>query len=639
MVSDHVYVNDALKCSTISITNSQNNDSKYPNEVKLMEKNKIDSTSGNMKKLFLLAKNKCKRRLTKKILYKRLPILTWLPKYSSDDAIGDIVAGLTVGLTVIPQALAYASIAGLPAAYGLYGSFFGCFIYIFLGSCKDVPVGPSAIVALMTFNNAGGSWQKSVLLCFLCGLVELAMGLLGLGFLIDFVSDPVSSGFTSAVSLIILTSQVKGILGIDAKGTSFIEIWKHIFKNIGQTKPADTTLGISCIIILFIMKKIATLKIGPEEAEMQTRKHKIINKLFWVLGTARNAVLVLLCGVIGYVFHSSIYGAPFRLIGQVPPGLPNLQLPPFYIYANESFIGKNESFLDIVSQMSTGLIMVPLISLMETISICKAFANGKSIDATQELIALGAANIANSFVQGFPGTGALSRGAVNHASGVKTQMGNIYTGSVVILALIFFTPYFYFIPKSTLSAIIIAAVIFMVEIKVIKPMWRSKKSDLIPGIGTFLACLVMPLEIGIFCGVGLNILFILYYAARPKVSVQILETSKNVSYVMITPDRCLIFPSVDYVRNLVMKQSISKNLPVVLDCTHIYGADYTAATAISALLQDFENRGQVLIFYNLKPSVSHVFEGISHKDFTIYYNEDQLDDLITDKKIIESSIL
>lgn len=164
------------------------------------------------------------------------------------------MAGITVGLTVIPQALAYAGVAGLPAAYGLYGSFIGCFVYIFLGSCKDVPMGPTAIAALLTYQTAGGVWQKAVLLTFLVGCIELLMGLFGLGFLVDFVSGPVSSGFTSAVSLIIVTSQVKDILGISAQGTTFIQLWKSIFEDIHNTQIWDTVLGFTCIAVLLIMR-------------------------------------------------------------------------------------------------------------------------------------------------------------------------------------------------------------------------------------------------------------------------------------------------------------------------------------------------------------------------------------------------
>lgn len=201
---------------------------------------------------------------------------------------------------------------------------------------------------------------------------------------------------------------------------------------------------------------------------------------------------------------------------------------------------------------------------------------GKPVDATQELIAIGTANIANSMVQGFPGTGSLSRSAVNNASGVRTPFGNVYTAALIILSLLFFTPYFSYIPKACLAAIIIAAVIFMVEVKVIAPMWRTKskfhllifkslltqltvlisnnnnnniylyqvsllsfvESDLIPGLGTFIACLALPLEIGILTGIGINVVFILYHAARPKISIEtlrvsLMEVSKRVHLIKI----------------------------------------------------------------------------------------------------------
>uniref|UniRef100_A0A1A9V6D1 Uncharacterized protein n=1 Tax=Glossina austeni TaxID=7395 RepID=A0A1A9V6D1_GLOAU len=588
----------------------------------------------NIKKLDyakLWLQDRKRRTFKRKILQKRLPITQWLPKYNFDDAVGDLVAGITVGLTVIPQALAYAGIAGLPAAYGLYGSFLGCFVYIFLGSCKDVPFGPSAIVALLTYQAAQGSWQKSVLLSLLCGIVELTMGIFGLGFLINFVSGPVSSGFTSAVSLIILTSQIKNILGITARGATFVEIWTQIFNNIGEARSADSILGITCIVILLIMRFFTSFRIGPEEPLLRSRTQNVVNKIIWVVSTSRNAILVIGCCIMGMILRDD-EGTPFKVIGYIPQGLPSFALPPIHINGNDTFTGKEETFVEMVKSMGSGLIVIPLISLMENIAICKAFGNGKPVDASQELIAIGTANIANAFVHGFPGTGALSRGAVNHASGVRTPLSNIYSGSLVIISLIFLTPYFYYIPKATLAAIIIAAVVFMVEVKVIKPMWRAKKTDLLPGLSTFLACLILPLEIGILVGVGVNILFILYHAARPKISTEILSTSAGHEYLMITPDRCLMFPSVDYVRNLVTKQSLRSNVPVVvIDASHIFGADFTAAKVIESLLKDFAIRRQLLFFYNLKPSICSIFESISAEEFVVYYQEQQLDELLKER--------
>lgn len=195
-----------------------------------------------------------RRRFNRKTLHKRLPVTAWLPQYNAEKAIGDLIAGVTVGLTVIPQSLAYSNIAGLPPQYGLYGSFLGCFVYIVLGGCRAVPAGPTAIASLLTFQVAGGVVEKAILLNFLAGLVELLMGVLGLGFLINFVSGPVSSGFTSAVALMIATSQVKDLFAISVDGTTFLQQWISIFRNLHNASLWDAVLGFLCIAILLILR-------------------------------------------------------------------------------------------------------------------------------------------------------------------------------------------------------------------------------------------------------------------------------------------------------------------------------------------------------------------------------------------------
>lgn len=165
------------------------------------------------------------------------------------------------------------------------------------------------------------------------------------------------------------------------------------------------------------------------------------------------------------------------------------------------------------------------------------------------------------------------------------------------------------------------------------------ETDLVPGLGAFISCLVLRLEIGILVGIGINMAFILYHAARPKISIETLVTVSGIKYLIITPDRCLIFPSVDYVRNLVLKQSLRQNLPVVIDCSHIYGADFTAARVVESLTNDFATRQQPLFFYNLKPSVCTIFEGLKPIDFIVYYREDQLDDLLRESAYKPKSVL
>ncbi|CAG9824560.1 unnamed protein product [Phaedon cochleariae] len=554
-----------------------------------------------MKQLLPWTKKKMKSICSKKILYRRIPILDWLPRYNKSCVVGDFIAGITVGLTLIPQALAYHSIVGLPPEYGLYSSFIGCFIYIVFGSCKDVPFGPSAANAFLTAQAVKGRGpEHAILLAFLSGIVQLLMGFFGLGFIIDFVSGPVSSGFTSAVALIILTSQVKDILGITTSGDTFIATWESIISEIHNTNKWDAIMGFSCIFLLLVMRVIGSTKFKVEDEVKPKFYQTIFNKITWFIGTGRNAILVLICGYIGFIYCSNDK-PPFRVIGNVPKGIPAFKIPSFGFEQVQNGTMKSFSFFEMVSNLGSGIIIVPLVGLLEDIAICKAFANGKPVDATQELIAIGLCNIGNSFVQGYPGTGALARSAVNNSSGVRTPLGGLYTGILVIASLLFFTPYFYYIPNAVLGAVIIAAVAFMVEVKVVKPMWRSKS-------------------------IGINIISILYHAARPKLSFENLKTPDGVEYLMLTPDRSLIFPSVDYVRNLVLKHSKRQGIPVVIDCTHIYGADYSAATVIHMLTNDFTSRNQPLFFVNLKPSVYSVFEGLSPKGFVVFYNINELEE-------------
>lgn len=439
----------------------------------------------------------CSNIFRLKTLQKRFPILVWLPQYKKDYIFGDIVAGISVALTVIPQALAYAGIAGLDLQYGLYACFLGCFIYIFIGSSKDVPIGPTAISALLSFQIAGGSWQLATLLTFLTGLIEILMGVFRLGFLIDFVSGPVGAGFTSAVSLIIFSSQMKDLLGIHTSGNTFLQVWISIINDIHNISWPDFVLGLICIVLLLSLRALAACSLGPKENK--TTCQKLLTGIFWTVGTARNALLV--CGTAGLGYWLSVSGNEnlVRTVGFVPKGMPEFRPPAFHMDAvvNETtgeLVQDAQSFWDMVTTLGSGLIVVPLIALLETMAVVQAFgkcsnshssgalisflvsplADGKPTDATQELIASGICNVANSFVQGLRSNGGVARGAILNASGVRTQLSNLYTGVIVIIALLYLTPCFYYIPKAALAAIIIAAVVFMVQYRVIKPMWHSK---------------------------------------------------------------------------------------------------------------------------------------------------------------------
>ncbi|XP_044759831.1 sodium-independent sulfate anion transporter-like [Coccinella septempunctata] len=557
--------------------------------------------------------DKVKKGCTRKVLYKRIPILSWLPSYNLDYAICDLVAGVTVGLTVIPQAIAYANIAGLPPQIGLYSSFLGCFFYTIFGSCKDSAVGPTAISALLTRENIHGLGPAgATIFCFLNGCVVFLMGVFQCGFLIDFVSGPVSVGFTSAAAIIIATTQMKDILGLPYPGGDFVIIWEQIIQHISETRFNDAALGIGTILVLLLLRSIKNIRFGSGDDEKEPVK-AFLNKSLWLISTARNIIVVCVTAAIAYLFE--IHGSqPFRLTGYVKPGLPDIVPPEFEINMGNT----TRSFMEVTSTIGTGLLVIPLLCILENVALAKVFADGKAIDATQEMFALGICNIASSFVQSMPVSGALSRGAVNNASGVRTTCGGIYTAIIVMLSLKFLTPCFSYIPKASLAGIIVAAVVFMVEIQVVKPMWRTKKTDLIPATATFLGCLLLRLEVGIILGIAINIMFLLYQSARPSVRVEKSTTPSGCDYLLITPDRSLAFPSVEYVRNTVSKAGIkqgSSSIPVVVDARHIQAADYTAANGIKSLIDDFYQRNQAIIFFNLKPRVSSIFQGVGPKQF------------------------
>lgn len=592
------------------------------------------STTKTVREIYPRLKRKVRAAASMKNLRRRLPILTWLPRYTVEDGLGDLMAGVTVGLTVVPQSMAYAGLAGLPPQYGLYGSFLGTVVYTFLGTCKDVPMGPTAIVSLLTYSAlpAGSGPAHATLLCLVTGVVQLAMGLCGLGMVIDFVSGPVSSGFTSAVALLIVASQVKDLIGVRGTGSSLWQMTCSLYRDLDNVSPGDAIIGVGCIAFLLALRLAAEARVGPADPERQSCGQRAANKCLWFVGTVRNSIVVVGCTALSYVYVSSqrldAELLPYKVIGTIPAGLPGIEAPAFSLPRPGG--NGTAGFVDLVVAMKSNVIVLPLIGLLEDVSVCKAFSRGKTVDTTQELLAIGLANVGNSFVHGFPGSGSFSRSAVNNASGVRTPLGGAYTAALVVAALLFLTPHFYYIPKACLAAVIVTAVVFMVEVRVVKPIYRSKKSDLIPGVFTFVACLFLPLELGVLLGVGLNLTSILYHAARPKITIEECKTRAGLKYLLLTPDRCLVFPSADYVRNLVTKHSLKRDMPVVVDCSHVYGADFTAAKVVEMLTADFSDRGQALFFYNLKPSVVEVFKGVQPKELVFYYRKKDLDRLLRD---------
>lgn len=394
-----------------------------------------------------------------KFIRKRIPIVGWLSNYNSEKFLNDAIAGITVGLTVMPQGLAYATLAGLEPQYGLYSAFMGAMVYIVFGSCKDITIGPTALMALMTHEYVQGrNADFAILLAFLCGCLQLLMAFLRLGVLIDFISIPVTVGFTSATSIIIVVSQLKGLLGLKISSQGTLDTLTKVLQNIHQTRLWDTLMSFSCITILLLFRKMKDIKLYSNNDKLN-KYQRILIKMIWLLSTARNAVIVIICSTIAYKLNSIEYGSPFILTGPVRSGLPSFGLPPFSTQV------KNETlnFIEMCSELGASIALVPIIGVLGNVAIAKAFANGDKVDATQELITLGICNVLGSCASAMPVTGSFSRSAVNHASGVKTPMGGLYTGILILLALSLFTPYFYFIPKGNIIFLYSSHILYIIS--------------------------------------------------------------------------------------------------------------------------------------------------------------------------------
>ncbi|XP_055918098.1 sodium-independent sulfate anion transporter isoform X2 [Eupeodes corollae] len=587
----------------------------------------INESSANLYKEDLpdvceILKKKSQKLARKETLTNTLPFFKWLPKYKPKFLLQDFVAGLTVGLTTIPQAIAYGVVAGLPPQYGLYSAFMGCFVYILFGSCKDVTVGPTAIMALMVQGHATSSPDFVVLACFISGCVILLLGLLNMGFLIQFISMPVTIGFSTAAAITIGSGQINSLIGLKSPSNAFVASWQNFFTNITHARWTDSLLGIGTLILLLCMRKIKDIK----------GLNKCLTKY---LSLSRNALAVVIGAILAYCLtHDG--NTPFKLSGQITPGLPPFELPPFSTTVN----GTSYSFSEMISELGSSLGTIPLIAILESIAIAKTFSKGKSIDASQEMIALGMCNIMGSFVSSMPTTGSFTRTAINNASGVRTTLGGAVTGTLVLMALVFLTTTFYYIPKATLAAIIIAAMIFMVEVKKINELWMAKKSDFIPFLATLLCSLFWSLEYGILCGVGVNLVFVLYASARPKIVISVQKIS-GIEVGVVNVFSNLKYSSAEYLRSKVIKfvnEHFGRVSVVIICGEEIFSIDSTVAVNILSLREDLSLIGCELICWKWNYSAAGVICRFNREAQSMFKFIGTKEDVIVDHINSQNSI-
>ncbi|CAG9824846.1 unnamed protein product [Phaedon cochleariae] len=564
-----------------------------------------------------------------KYLQKSVPLFAWSRDYNIDKAVSDLVAGITVGLTLIPQSIAYASLAGLAPQYGLYSSLCGGLIYVFFGTIPELSIAPTALLSLLTIsytkNLSFGNVHGAILLCFLAGCVELLCGIVHLGFLVDFVSSPVVSAFTSASAITIASSQVKNLIGVKFEGETFYTIWKNVFEHITELKLADTILGLSCCAVLLFMRK---LKDYGAPLIDSGKKQSTFKKMIWLFSVAKNALVVVCCAAAAFVLD--YYNeTPFTLTGRVPTGWPNVSLPLFYLEKGNTTI----TFKDMLYELETGIIFVPFIAILANIGIAKAFAKGKAVDASQEMIAVGLCNIVGSVFGSYPVNASFSRAAVGSSSGIRTPLAGVYTAAMVFLAFTLLTPYFPYIPKTTLAAVIICAVIFMVELMIAQRIWKTNKLDLFPFTITFICCLVIGIEMGILIGILVDIIKVLYVSARPKVSIDQIIIGTSPGYVRITILSSMPFFSAEYVRETVLKEDLLKigtHQYVVIDLGRIESMDYTAVMCMGELIKDLKNNEKKVFLLLDKEYIINCLKGVCGKDLVICATEWDLQNSISE---------
>ncbi len=423
-------------------------------------------------------------------MQKYLPLLQGFKNYSKTDFLKDLIAGLTVGVVVIPQGMAYAMIAGMPPVYGLYASIFPVLMYMLLGTSKNVAIGPVAMDSLLVAAGLGALAitglenyiAMAIFLAFMVGAIQLVLGFAGMGFLVNFLSKPVISGFTSAAAMIIIFSQLKHLLGADiARSNKFHQLLINAIDKLSDTNLVDLAIGLGGILMIVLLKK-------------WNRKFPSI-------------LLVVVLGILAvYSLNLEQYG--IAVVGVIPTGLPGFQVP--------------DISLDNFMQIWPIALTLALVGYLEAISIGKAMQEKDgtdSIDANKELVAVGASNIVGSFFQSYPVTASFSRSAINQESGVKTNLAALFSLILVVLTLLFLTPLFYYLPNAVLASIIMVSVFGLIDITYAKNLWNNRRDEFLVLVLTFLITLFVGIPQGILVGVLFSLLLMVYRTSNPHFAV------------------------------------------------------------------------------------------------------------------------
>jgi len=525
-------------------------------------------------------------------LHRVLPITNWLGNYQRPDLRSDLAAGLTIAAMLIPQGMAYALLAGLPPEIGLYASTLPVLAYAIFGTSRQLAVGPVAIVSLLTASalsplyeqGTAGYVSAAALLAIMVGLVHLVLGVGRLGFIVNFLSHSVLVGFTAAAAIIIGFSQVKHILGVSIdRKDHFYETVIDVAKALGDTHGVTLALGAGSIAALLGIKRIAP---------------RIPGALIIVIATTAIAA------------GANLADDGVSTVGSIPDSLPAFGLPDI----NGGLVG----------ELVVTALVITMVGFMESIAVAKVYARRHryEVEPNQELVALGMANVTSGVFGGYPVTGGFSRTAVNDTAGARTPLASIITALLVLVSIAFFTPLFTNLPKAALGAIIIVAVINLIDIAEMRHIATVKRSDTV-GMGVaFVGTLAVGIELGILIAVVASMLVVFARMSRPHTAVlgRIPDTTSYRNIIrfpeavqaagvrVIRIDAALSFVNSQYVKRLLLAEADPSDgrRRVVLDCSGINDIDATGAETLSEIITEFAESPVELHLCDVKGPVRDV---------------------------------
>jgi len=523
------------------------------------------------------------------------PFLNWIGELRDKNTLSaDIIAGITVALVLVPQSMAYAQLAGLEPYYGLYASFLPGIVAALFGSSRQLATGPVAVVSLITASaleplaaDPTTYIAYAVLLAFLVGLFQLALGFLRLGVLVNFLSHPVVMGFTNAAAIVIGTSQLGKLFGVTVEKSEhhYDTVWNIINVALTDTHGYTLIMGVASLAIMIILRRYLP---------------KVPNVL----------TAVVIATVVSWLVGFEALGG--KVVGAIPEGLPMPKIPEFD--------------LTVMLQLLSTAVIVSLIGFMEAISIAKAMATRtrQRLDPNQELIGQGLGNVVGSFFQGYPVSGSFSRSAVNMGAGAVTGFSAVITGAIVGITLLVLTPLLYFLPQATLAAVIIMAVVNLVKVEPILYAWRVQRHDGIVAVVAFLLTLILAphLEWGIVAGVLLSLGLFLYRTMRPRVSVLArhpdgtlrdaeihgLQTCDSISLIRF--DGPLYFANTGFFEDIILERAaIKPHLKyIIVDAEGINEIDATGEEMLHELARRLKSTGIQLIIARAKKQIMDILE-------------------------------